>query len=78
MDRIQKLAISPEGFIFDPTSGESYTVNKSGLLILRCLRENKTPEETAEELTKEFEDTPEEVEKDIADFLDTLRMYRLV
>ena len=78
MTRLSQLAVSAEGFVFDPTSGESYTVNSSGLLILNGLRENKSPEVIAQELAVDYEVTLEEVEKDILDFRCHLRTYKLL
>ena len=41
MGKLERLAISDEGFIFDPESGNSYTVNGTALFILRLLKEGK-------------------------------------
>ena len=77
MNRLSKLAINSEGFIFDPTTGDSFTVNSTGLFIINNLREGKTTEEIAETLSQEFEDTPEEIAKDISDFITHLNTYNL-
>ena len=77
MNRLSILAINSEGFIFDPTTGDSFTVNPTGLFILNSLRDGKSPEEISETLSSEFEDTPEEVLKDISDFLTYLHTYNL-
>ena len=34
-DVLKRLALSDSGFVFDPVSGNSFTVNGSGLAILR-------------------------------------------
>ena len=36
----QRLASSESGFVFDPVSGQSYTVNETGLALLRLLQNN--------------------------------------
>lgn len=38
-DRLQSLAISETGFIFDPQTGQSFTVNATGLLVLDLLKQ---------------------------------------
>ena len=36
MQSCSRLALSDEGFVFDPSSGDSYLVNHSGLFILKA------------------------------------------
>ena len=69
MNRLSKLAINEEGFVFDPTTGDSFTLNPTGLFIVNNLREGKNTDEIADLLSEEFEDTPEEISKDISDFI---------
>lgn len=78
MNRLDQLAMSSEGFIFDPSTGESFTVNPSGLKILKALKENKTTADIARELKEQFDMAPEEVERDVIDFMAHLRTYRLL
>ena len=33
------IAVSESGFIFNPTTGDSYTANEIGLEIIKCLKE---------------------------------------
>lgn len=77
MNRLSKLAINSEGFVFDPTTGDSFTLNPTGLFIVNKLREGKNTDEIAELLSEEFEDTPEEISKDISDFITHLNTYNL-
>jgi len=78
MNKLMKLAISDEGFIFDPETGNSYTTNPTGLLILRMLKEGKGEEEIVKALTEEFGAEEEEARRDLYDFLEQLRAYGLV
>ena len=77
MNRLSKLAINEEGFVFDPTTGDSFTLNPTGLFIVNKLREGKNTDEISELLSKEFEDTPEEISKDISDFITHLNTSNL-
>jgi hypothetical protein len=77
MNRLSKLAVNSEGFIFDPTTGDSYTVNPTGLFIINSLRDGKDIDQIAEEFSNEFDDTPEEISKDISDFITHLNTYNL-
>lgn len=76
--RIQQLAISDEGFVFDPSTGESFTVNRSGLLILKALKKNKPVKDIAASLQQSFDMAPADVERDVIDFVEHLRTYRLM
>ncbi|MBX6423282.1 HPr-rel-A system PqqD family peptide chaperone [Thermosulfurimonas sp. F29] len=71
--KLRRLAVSEEGFVFDPETGNSYTVNETGLRILRHLKEGLPPEKIVAELVKEYEVSPEEAERDLYEFVETLK-----
>ena len=75
--KLSRLAISEEGFVFDPETGNAYTVNETGLLILKALRENKDPQEIARILSEEYEISPGAALRDVEEFLEMLRQYHL-
>ncbi len=76
--KLKKLAISEDGFIFDPTTGNSFTTNKTGLFILTLLKEGYTTEQIVEKIVQTYEVSKEEAERDLLDFLEKLRRYRLI
>ncbi|GAB6076822.1 HPr-rel-A system PqqD family peptide chaperone [Desulfurobacterium crinifex] len=78
MGKLERLAINDEGFIFDPETGNSYTVNKTGIFIIQLLKEGKNEEEIVKALTEEFEIGEDEAKRDLVDFLEQLRLYGLV
>ena len=78
MDKLNRLAVNDEGFIFDPETGNSFTVNKTGLFIIKLLKEGKNEDEIVELLTKEFEVNEEEARKDLLDFIKQLKILGLV
>jgi len=78
MGKLQRLAISDEGFIFDPETGNSFTVNQTALFIIRLLKEGKGQDEIVEALVKEFDVTKEEATRDLIDFLEQLRLNGLL
>ena len=78
MRKLERLAINDEGFIFDPETGNSYTVNKTGLFIIKLLKEGKNEEDIVKALTEEFEIGEDEAKRDLVDFLEQLRLYGLV
>ena len=72
--RLRELALSDSGFVFDPMTGHTFTVNPSGLLILRWLKDEVALEEIARRLASEFEVEPgEDPSRDVQDFLSQLR-----
>lgn len=77
-NKLSKIALSDEGFIFDPETGNSYTVNPTGLFILKLLKEGKGQEEIAKALAEEFDVSEKEALRDTADFIEQLRFYGLV
>lgn len=78
MTQISQLAINEEGFVFNPTTGESYTVNSAGLVVLKGLKENKSLEEMAEALAEQFEVTAEDAEGDVKSFMDYLKAIAIL
>ena len=78
MSRLLQLAINAEGFIFDPNSGGCFSVNATGLVIIKALQEQKQAETIAREMLERFDEVPEVIEKDIMDFMALLRIYQLL
>lgn len=73
---LQRLALSDSGFVFDPLSGTSYTVNDSGLALLRILQkeslQHDMPKVTAL-LRAEFDVDALTAEQDVQEFASVLR-----
>ncbi|MBI3445225.1 MAG: PqqD family protein [Magnetospirillum sp.] len=59
-DRLPALAISANGFAFDPRSGQSFTVNHTGIAAVELLLSSHSIEATVEELAREY-DVPHDV-----------------
>lgn len=73
----KNIAISDSGFLFNPLSGDSYSVNPSGLHIIRLLKEGKAQDEIIDLILKEFKTDKSTVEKDLYDFSILLETYKL-
>ncbi len=78
MGKLERLAINDEGFIFDPETGNSYTVNKTGLFIIKFLKEGKSEEEIVKALSEKFDVSEEDARRDLVDFMEQLRLYGLL
>lgn len=75
---IQNLAISDTGFVFDPTSGATFTLNASGLVILNALREGLSLDETIARVCERFEDVAGDTKDEVLDFVQRLRQHGLL
>ncbi len=78
MSNLSKLALNMDGFAFDPTSGDSYVLNPTALVVTQGLRDGRTSDQIARQLTAEYEVSEEAASRDIADFLVRLKSLRLV
>ena len=74
----KKLAISESGFIFDPTTGESFSTNNEGVEIIQFLNQQKTEEEIKEYFLTEYEIDEATYERSFLDFMSMLRYFNLV
>jgi len=72
------LAISDSGFLFFPTTGETFTLNELGKQIIQGLHDGKDSEKIIEQIMEKFDADRETVERDLDDFLSQLKNYDLV
>ena len=71
--RLKDLAVSETGFVFDPYSGATFSLNASALCILRGLKEGFDREELLDRLEELFDVTDADLSRDIDEFLELLR-----
>ena len=72
------IAISDNGFIFDPVTGESFSLNPIGVEILSLYKDGNSKSVIIEVLLKKY-DVPEiELEKSISDFEKMINDYNLI
>jgi len=74
----KSVAISESGFVFDPMSGESFSVNEIGIELLSLLKQEKTSEEISEFFIKTYDVDSTDFEKYYYDFIGMLRQYQLI
>ncbi len=72
------LAISESGFVFDPSTGESFTFNPTGQEIFLLLKEEKSFDEITEIVTDKYEIDPHNFERFFHDFVTMLKHYQLI
>ena len=76
--RLQDLAVSDSGFVFDPYTGATFTLNASGLAILRGLQQRLDRKQLSELLHQRFEITNEDLHRDVDEFVQLLRRNELI
>ena len=78
MKKLKTLAVSDTGFIFDPATGSSYTLNETAAFMFQLLKEGRSEEELLQSLMAEYEVDLKTLEFDFFDFLNQLKYLGLV
>lgn len=74
----KNIAISDSGFIFNPSTGDSFSTNQVGMEIIRLLKDNKSKDEVIAGVVAKFNVDTATIEKDLADFTLMLNNFQLV
>ncbi len=73
----KNIAISDSGFIFNPSTGDSFSVNPIGLEIIKLLKDEKPAAEIKKHILNLYAIDEATVEKDFYDFLKMLEANKL-
>ncbi len=77
--RIKKnIAISDSGFLFNPSTGDSYSVNPVGMEIIRLLQQDRSKDAIMQTVMTEYICDEATFEKDFYDFSTMLRNFKLL
>lgn len=74
----KNIAISDSGFIFNPSSGDSFSANYIGLEIIKLLKDGKTKKEISDIITDNYSVDASSFEKDFNDFVQMLFSFQLI
>lgn len=74
----KNIATSEAGFVFNPGTGDSFSVNNTGAEILAMFKENKSQHEIVENISLRYEVEMSQLEKDLDDFVSQLYGYNLL
>jgi hypothetical protein len=74
----RKLAISDSGFVFDPTTGDSYSLNPVGQELLGLIKEGKELEEIKHFITSKYDVEAGVLERYYQDFVSLLKQFQLI
>lgn len=72
MERIRELSLTDNGFVFDPATGESFSVNPSGFLILSQFQAGQDQQQVVAHLAEANALSLDQALRDVADFLEQL------
>ncbi len=72
MSSLSSLTVNTDGFAFNATTGESYTLNRCARMVLHRLRANETQEQIVQAIASECGVAQSIVERDVADFFQQL------
>jgi hypothetical protein len=78
MPGLSHLTLSPEGMAFNPTTGDTYLVNKSGLLVLNAFQAGSSHQDIVHVLTDRYQVPRDQAERDVLDFHGRLRSLGLL
>lgn len=65
----KNVAISESGFIFNPTTGDSFSTNPIGLEIIRMLKDEKSKDDIRKVILNKYITDESTFEKDYYDFV---------
>ncbi|MEA4935380.1 MAG: PqqD family protein [Paludibacter sp.] len=77
--RIRKnIATSDEGFLFNPTTGDSFSTNLIGSEIISLLKKDKSPAEISDIICEHYDVDKILFERDLEDFTSLLKEYSIL
>lgn len=74
----KNIAISDSGFVFNPSTGDSFSLNPVGLDILGFLKEGKSEEDIKSTIQAWYDIDRDTMDKDYYDFLKMLGQHKLL
>jgi len=74
----KNVAVSGAGMIFNPDTGETYTVNPIGAEIINGVKEGNSLNEISEVITSRYAVEPSTFQNDFEDFVNLMRNFSLI
>ncbi|MBN2681374.1 MAG: PqqD family protein [Bacteroidales bacterium] len=74
----KSIAVSETGFVFDPTTGESFSLNEIGIEYLNRLKEGVEKDEIKKEILEKYDVDEMTFESSFNDFINMLYAYQLL
>lgn len=74
----KNIAISDEGFLFNPSTGDSFSTNPIGAELINLLKKNVTTEEIVEIICQKYDVDRLLFERDLEDFTIQLKDFNIL
>lgn len=74
----KNIATSETGFIFNPSTGDSYSANPIATEIMGLLKEGKSTSAIKTQILERYDVTPAQLEKDWDDFANQLKYANIL
>jgi Coenzyme PQQ synthesis protein D (PqqD) len=74
----KNIAISEAGLLFNPVTGESFSVNPIGVDLLKMIQTGKTQQDICDSLLEKYSTDRTTIENDYQDFIDLLSHNHLI
>lgn len=78
MNKLNSLIVNENGFAFDPFNGETYTLNKTAVSLVRLISAGKELTAIAKDLSYECDISFEDAFSDLLEFKNKLQFFGLV
>jgi hypothetical protein len=72
------IALSENGFVFNPATGDSYTINNTGKEVLMLIREGRNIEQITGLMLEKYDVDKTTLERYLADFVNDLSVNNLL
>ena len=73
----KNIAVSDSGFLFNPATGDSYSLNETGIAFLRLIQNGQSDDQIIAQVAAEFDIDAITIEKDLSDFKSNLVRFKL-
>lgn len=77
-DRLSQLVVKDDGFLFEPTTGDTYVANPTALVVLRTLQDGGDENGAVARLLERFDVAEHDARRDTADLCERLRSWQLL
>jgi hypothetical protein len=74
----KNIAVSEEGFLFNPTTGDSFSTNPVGSEIIALLKQDKSISDIKNEIGKQYDVDSYLLERDLEDFMTLLKEHNIL
>jgi hypothetical protein len=72
------IALSDNGFVFNPSTGDSFTMNHTGRVVLMLIKEGKTVDQIADLMIDRYDVDRVTLERYLEDFVNELGANNLL